>query len=90
MDAPSPLLPAVPEILLSVFLLAIVLAVAVASYRRSRCLSGHPIWKSVAIGVVAGAFWELWLIVWYVNRENIAQKWLEYRQTQQAVLAGQG
>jgi putative effector of murein hydrolase len=89
MDDPSPLLPHNGELVLTALLSTIVLVVAVASYRRSRWLSNHPIWKSVVIGVVAGAFWELWLIVWWVNRERVAQQWREYRQTQPAPVAGQ-
>ncbi|VXC23584.1 hypothetical protein [Aeromicrobium sp. 9AM] len=88
MDDSSPLLPATPEIVFSVLLTAIILAVGVASYRRSRCLSGHPVWKSIIIGAVAGLCWELWLVVWYVNRERIATQWRDYRQAQQPALAG--
>lgn len=50
-------MPATSEILIGALLLAIVLAVAVASYRRGRYLSGHPVWKSIIIGAVAGLFW---------------------------------
>jgi hypothetical protein len=89
MDEPSPLLPHNGELILTALGCAIVVAVAVASYRRSRCLSGHPIWKSIVIGVVAGAFWQLRLIVWWVNRERIASEWREYRQAQPTTVPGQ-
>jgi len=84
----SPLVPATSEILIGVVLLAIVLAVGVASYRRSRCLTGHPVWKSIIIGAAAGLFWELWLIVWYLNRRRIADQWRAYQQAKQPALAG--
>jgi hypothetical protein len=87
-DDSSPLMPETSEILIGAMLLAIVLAVAVASYRRSRCLTGHPVWKSIIIGAVAGLSWELWLIVWYVNRKRIADQWRAYRQAKQPALAG--
>jgi hypothetical protein len=87
-DDLPPLMPATSEILIGALLLAIIVAVAVASYRRSRCLTGHPVWKSIIIGAVAGLFWELWLIVWYVNRKHIADQWLLYRQSKQPTLAG--
>jgi hypothetical protein len=87
MDESSPLLPSGGELLITVLGCAIVVAVAVASYRRSRCLSGYPIWKSVVIGVVAAAFWELWLIVWWVNRKRIAWEWSKYRREQRPALA---
>jgi len=56
-----------------------VIAVAVASYRRSRCLSGYPIWRSVLISIVASAFVIFWLIAWWVNRERIADEWAQWR-----------
>lgn len=81
-------MPTTPEILIGALLPTIFLVVAVASYRRSRCLTGHPVWKSVVIGAVAGIFWELWLVVWYVNRERIADQWRAHRQAKQLALAG--
>jgi hypothetical protein len=80
-------MPAPSEILIGALLPAIVLVVAVASYRRSRCLTGHPIWKSIIIGAAAGLFWELWLIVWYIDRNRIADQWRAYRQAKQPALA---
>lgn len=67
------------EIGVGAVLVGIVLAVAVASYRRSRCLSGHPVWKSLAIAAVSGLLWELWLVVWWVNRDLVARRWRERR-----------
>ncbi len=55
------------------------IAVGVASYRRSRCLSRYPVWRSVIIGFLAGSFTALWLVVWWVNRKRIAQEWEYYR-----------
>lgn len=86
-DDPSPLMPTTAEILIGVLLLAIILAVAVASYRRSRCLTSHPVWKSILMGAVAGIFWELWLILWYIDRERIADQWRAHRQAKQSALA---
>jgi hypothetical protein len=53
--------------------------VAVASYRRSRQLSGYPVWRSVLIAVLAAWFFMLWLIVWWVHRERIATEWNRVR-----------
>lgn len=75
----SPLWPSLAEVLFTTTNWAVSLVVAVASYRRSRHLSGYPIWKSLVIGVVAGACWPLWLIVWCVNRDRIAWEWREFR-----------
>lgn len=55
-------------------------AVFVASYRRSRCLSGYPQWKSVLVGLVSASFIVLWLIVWWVNRVRIRDEWERWRQ----------
>lgn len=59
--------------------LAIFLPVAVASYRRSRHLSGYSVTKSLVIAYGAGSFWMLWFVVWWVNREQIAREWREVR-----------
>ena len=67
------------ELILVVTGWPIVLAVAIASYRRSRCLSGYPIWKSVIVGAVAGWLWVLWLVFWVLDRKRIAQEWRDYR-----------
>ena len=61
------------------FLYGTSFAVAVASYRRSRCLSGYPIWRSVMIALLSASFQMLWLIVWWVNRERIAVEWDHWR-----------
>lgn len=58
---------------------AIFLAVAIASYRRSRCLSRYPVWKSLAIAVAAGAFWIVWLLASVINRDRLAREWSQYR-----------
>ncbi|MDQ3156956.1 MAG: hypothetical protein M3Q98_09555 [Actinomycetota bacterium] len=55
-------------------------AVLVASFRRSRYLSDYPIWKSILTGLVSGTFILLWLIVWWVNRERVAEEWATWRQ----------
>ena len=54
-------------------------AIGVASYRRSRCLSGYPIWRSVLIAVISAGFNLLWLVVWWVNRKRIALEWDQWR-----------
>jgi len=53
-----------------------------------RCLTGHPVCKSTIIGAAAGLFWELWLIIWYLNRRRIADQWRAYQQAKQPALAG--
>lgn len=75
----SPLSPSWGELLFTVTNWVAFLLVAVASYRRSRCLSRYPVWRSLLIGVFAGMWWPLWLIVWFVNRDRIAWEWREYR-----------
>lgn len=75
----SPLLPQVWEVLSFLVQVAIFGTVAVVSYRRSRCLSGYPIWKSVLIAGVAGSFWVPWIIVSVVNRNQIAWEWDRYK-----------
>ena len=62
-----------------IFLYGTSSAVAVASYRRSRCLSGYPIWRSVIIAFLSASFQLLWLIVWWVNRKRIAVEWDHWR-----------
>ncbi len=79
MEELDPLLPTGAEIAMSVVQLAIAVAVFVASYRRSRCLSGYPVWRSVLIALVAAAFWPIWLIVWVVNEPRIRREWRAYR-----------
>ena len=54
---------------------AILLAVAVVSYRRSRLLSGYPIWRAVLVAALAGTFPEVWFICSLLNRERIAAEW---------------
>lgn len=62
-----------------VFLLCVIFAaVAIASYRRSRCLSGYRIWASVIIAVIAGTFWVLWLMYSLIDRKEIRRAWREY------------
>lgn len=75
----SPLLPQVGELVSFLVQAAIFGAVAVASYRRSRCLSAYPIWKSVLIAGVSGSFWILWIVVSIVNRNQIAWEWDRYK-----------
>ena len=55
------------------------LAIAVASYRRSRHLSRYPIWRAVMIAIIAGAFDIIWLLLWWVNRKRIAEEWDRWR-----------
>jgi hypothetical protein len=79
METLSPMSVSAGELIIALSQYAIMLAVAVASYRRSRYLSGYPVWRSVIIGVFAGSFWFLWMIVWWVNRDRIAAEWHEYK-----------
>jgi len=80
--------PSLAEVVFTTTNWVVSLVVAVASFRRSRRLSGYPVWRSVVIGVVAGAWWPLWLIVWYVNRSRIAWEWSEYRRERTPAPAG--
>lgn len=73
------LTPSVGEIVMTLVNVAIFLAVAIASYRRSRCLSGYPVWQSLAIAIVAGAFWLVWLLASVINRDRLAREWDQYR-----------
>jgi len=59
-------------------------AVAVASYRRSRHLSRYSIPRAVVIAILAGIFDFLWLILWWINRKRIAQAWKYWREEQAA------
>lgn len=54
-------------------------AVAVASYRRCRCLSGYPIWRSVLIGLLSGFYAGIWVIMSAYNRKRIVAEWDDYR-----------
>lgn len=54
---------------------AVLLAVAVVSYRRSRLLSGYPVCRAVLIAVLAGTFPWVWFISSLVNHERIAAEW---------------
>jgi hypothetical protein len=77
------LLPGRPSDVTDVLVLAlnwaIFLAVAVASYRRSRCLSRYPVWRSVAIAVVSGMAWLIWLLASVINRDQLAREWRAHR-----------
>jgi 4-amino-4-deoxy-L-arabinose transferase-like glycosyltransferase len=73
------LTPSLPEMGIGLAYVLIVVAVAVASYRRSRLLSHYPVWRSVLIAVAAGAFWELWVIASIINRERLRREWNAYR-----------
>lgn len=55
------------------------IAAAIASYRRCRCLSRYPIWRSLATALLAFSFTFVWLIHWFVNRKRIAAEWRAYR-----------
>jgi hypothetical protein len=59
---------------------ALFLGVAVASYRRSRCLSRYPVWRSLLIAVAAGAYWPIWLLVSVINRKQLDREWRMYEQ----------
>ncbi|GAA3534120.1 hypothetical protein GCM10022234_33750 [Aeromicrobium panaciterrae] len=67
------------DLLFSVFNTALFMAVAVVSFRRSHLLSRYPIWRSVLIGVIAGTWWIVWMIVSWVNRDQIKREWAMYR-----------
>ncbi|WP_456696597.1 hypothetical protein [Aeromicrobium sp. P5_D10] len=60
------------------------LAVAVASYRRGRCLSRYPIWHSAIIAVLAGLFPAFWLIGSLVNRDRLQLDWQRYHADHEA------
>lgn len=66
---------------------AMLIAVAIASYRRCRSLSKYPIWKSLLIGAVAGWFWLPWMLFWLFDRKQIAQEWRDYRASQLSSVA---
>lgn len=60
------------------------LAAGIAAVRRSRCLSGYPWWRSLAIGVLAYWFVLLWLISWAINSSRIASEWEAYHAARRA------
>jgi hypothetical protein len=81
-EALPALTPSLPEIgiVLAYWLFWLILvAVAVASFRRSHLLSRYPIWRSVLIAVAAGAFWPSWVIASIVNRDALRREWSAYR-----------
>lgn len=67
------------DVVWDVAMLALGIAVAVASFRRSRLLSGYPIWRSVVIAFLAGSFPWVWFTVSVVNRDRIAGEWKQYK-----------
>lgn len=73
---------ATSELLISLVGIAIVVSVAVASYRRSRCLSRYSVPKSVVIALVSAAFWQIWVIASVVSRERLRMEWARYRHGQ--------
>lgn len=54
-------------------------AVAVASYRRSRCLTGYAIYTSLAIALISGIFWQIWIILSILDRRQTAKDWADHR-----------
>jgi uncharacterized membrane protein len=73
------LTPSLPEMGIGLAYWLIVVAVAVASFRRSRLLSRYPMWKSVLIAVAAGAFWPYWVIASIINRDALRREWSAHR-----------
>lgn len=53
--------------------------VAVACFRRSRCLSGHPVPTSLLIALAAGLVPLLWLVVWAVDKDRTDREWQRHR-----------
>lgn len=77
------LLPAATsELLIHLLGIAVMVSVAVASYRRSRCLSDYSAPKSLAIAVLSGVFWRIWIIASLLNRKRLRMEWARYRQRQ--------
>lgn len=69
------------ETLMLFTICVIFVAVAVASYRRSRCLSGYRIWASLIICLIAAWFWVLWIVLSLVNHRRITREWRAYYTT---------
>jgi hypothetical protein len=67
------------EVVVFVACWLVAIAVAVASFRRGRCLSRYPIWKSLLIALAAGSFPLVWLIVSIAKRQQLAREWSNYR-----------
>lgn len=95
MVASGPTLGGVPnldlgEIVLWIASSALQIAAGIASYRRSRCLSRFPVWKSIAIGLLAYGFTFIWFLYWLSNRDKIAAEWDVYRleRERQKVIGG--
>lgn len=78
------LLPTLAEIALALIVLTgpflvTTSPIGVASFRRSRCLSGYSAWTSAGIAVLSMIFSVVWLISWMVRRDEIAARWDAYR-----------
>jgi hypothetical protein len=72
------LAPDLSEIIMGALAWPIGIGVAVASFRRSRHLSGYPIWRCVVTAVLACMFWPLWFVAWAVNHEQVAREWRDH------------
>ena len=59
--------------------LALTAGVAVACFRRSRHLSGHPVPVSLLIALAAALVPLLWLVVWAVNKDRTDREWRRHR-----------
>lgn len=81
----SPLPVDASELIIFLLLIAIIVAVAVASYRRSRCLSGYSVLKSLATAVLSGVFWEIWVIASIVKHQQLRTDWARYRLDRETV-----
>lgn len=74
------LLPAASsELLIDLLGIAVMVSVAFASYRRSRCLRDYSAPKSLAIAVLSGVFWRIWIIASLINRKRLRTEWGRYR-----------
>lgn len=71
-------------VLAATIALTVFMTVAVASYRRSRCLSRYPVWRSAIIAVFAGLFPALWLIGSLINRDRLQREWQSYNADHEA------
>lgn len=75
----DPLWPTDGDMAFALVVLTLEVAVFVASYRRSRVLSGYPVWRSVLTGLLSAWFWPIWVILSGINARQLMREWDEVR-----------
>lgn len=81
MEILDPLMPSFSEMVVFFTTGWASIAVFIASYRRNRLLFDKSVLVSLLIAWISATFILIWLIVWLVNRQDIAARWEYYRTT---------